>query len=245
VTSVAELQRAMSRVCFDREPSPHDVALLGSERAILYRDLVRSRLRGLIPMVLPRTEKVLGAGRVDALFARFLAEAAPSSRYFREVIPSFLAFALPELAASGAPEHARDVAVLESTQWEVGWREAADVGALAPFDLERVPVAHPTLRLLTLGHALEGGVIAEPARKVATYAAIHRRADQRVETRVLDATGARLLAQWSRGDRTAIEGVQAVLVEERRAADEKFVERMSALLAGLLDSGALLGSRPA
>lgn len=243
---VAELQRALARVCFGREIDPADLARLGGERAAIYRGLVRSRLRDLIAVALPETERALGREATSALFADFLAESPPSSRYFREVIPAFLDFVLPRLAGPTFPEHARDLARLEGTRWELGWRDGAIEGDLVEIDLEKVPVAHPTLRVLALSYAVhrgppEGGAIPE---KGSFFVSVHRRPDFVVETRTLDATGARLVRAWSRGDRTAIEAVRSVLEEERRAADAAFVERMGALLSALVASGAILGSRP-
>ena len=57
-------------------------------------------------------------------------------------------------------------------------------------------------------------------------------------------TEARLVREWHRGDAPAIEGVRRVLAEEGRAADAAFVDRMTTLLAALLEGGAILGSRP-
>lgn len=243
---VAALQRAMTRVCFDRAPSPDDVAALGGEPILLYRELVRSRIRDLVAIALPRTERTVGKKVISALVDGFLAEAPPRSRYFREVIPAFVAHALPRLRASGSelPAHAADVLALESTRWELGWRDGAVAGPVVPFELERVPVVHPTLRLLALEHAVhrEGGGDEAPERGT-FWVCVHRRPDHLVETRTLDATSARLVRAWSRADRTAIDGVREVLREERREADPAFVERMGTLLSGLLERGALLGSR--
>ena len=248
---VAALQRAMTRVCFDRAPSPEDVAALGGEPILLYRELVRSRIRDLVSIALPRTERTLGKKTISALVDGLLAEAPPRSRYFREVIPAFVAHALPRLRAPGAePAHAADVLALESTRWELGWRDGAVAGPVVPFELERVPVVHPTLRLLALEHAVHradtrvGEAAGDEAPERGTFwVCVHRRPDHLVETRTLDATSARLVRAWSRVDRTAIDGVREVLREERREADPAFVERMGTLLSGLLERGALLGSR--
>ncbi|UJR86180.1 putative DNA-binding domain-containing protein [Sandaracinus amylolyticus] len=236
--TVAELQRAMQRVCFDRAPSPEDLALLGSERALLYRDLVRSRLRELVSKVLPKTEAAIGRARTSALFDGFLAEAPPRSRFFREVIPDFVSFALLRIEG---PAHARDVLALESTRWELAWRAGETPDEIVEFDLEKTPVPHPTLRVLALGHAVHRDVDPPPAG--AFFVSVHRRPDHVVETRTLDATSFALVRAWARGDRPAIDGVREVLAAEGRAPDAAFVEKMSALLTALLEAGALLGSR--
>ncbi|AKF10410.1 putative DNA-binding domain-containing protein [Sandaracinus amylolyticus] len=234
--TVADLQRAMQRVCFDAAPSREDLALVGSERALLYRELVRSRLRELVSKVLPKTEAALGRARTSALFDAFLAEAPPRSRFFREVIPELVAFALPRVEG-----HARDVLLLESTRWELAWRAGEVHGDVVELDLEKIPVAHPTLRVLALGHAVHRDV--EPPPAGAFFVCVHRRPDHVVETRTLDATSFALVRAWARGDRPAIDGVREVLAAEGRAPDQAFVEKMSALLTALLEAGALLGSR--
>lgn len=243
---IAELQRAMARVCFDRTPAERDLEALGMDRARLYREMVRHRLRELISIALPWTERTIGRAETGALFASFLAEAPPRSRYFREVVPAFLAFVRPRLESPIYPAHARDVAALEGTRWELGWRAAEITGPIEELSLEKVPFPHPTLRVLSLGHAVHR---ADPSATEAPasgefFVSVHRRPDHRVETRTLDATGARLVRAWASADRTAIESVRLVLAEEGRGADPAFVESMGALLAGLLESGALLGSRP-
>lgn len=234
-SSVAELQRAMQRVCFDRAPSADDLATLG-EQAALYRDLVRSRLRELISKALPRTERALGRARVTEIFVGWLAEAPPRSRFFREVIPSFTAFALAGL--EGLPA---DVLRLESVRWESAWRTGEIPSEIEDFDLEKVAVPHPSLRVLELGHAVHRDE--DPPAAGTFYVCVHRRPDHLVETRTLDATSYALVRAWARGDRPAIAVVREVLASESRSADAAFVEKMGALLAALVESGALLGSR--
>ena len=240
--SLPELQQAMVRLCFDPAPDARDVETLGGEAVLLYRELVRSRLHELVGLVLPRSAGVLGPERTAALVDGFLATDPPRSRYLRDVIPAFVAHALPRLG-EGAPRHAADVMRLESARWEIGWRPARVEGAVGPPSLERALVPHPTLRLLRLDHALRDGEIA-PALPGASHACLHRRDDHLVETRPLDATSARLVAGWMRSERPAIEEARAVLAEEGREADAAFVDRMSSLLAALLESRAFLGSRP-
>jgi hypothetical protein len=244
---IAEMQRAMARVCFDRTPSERDLEALGMERARLYRDMVRSRLRELVSVALPWTERTIGRAETSALFASFLEDAPPRSRYFREVVPAFVAFVLPRLQGSMYPAHAGDVAALEGARWELGWRSGEVTGPIEDLSLEKVPVPHPTLRVLSLGHAVHradasAAIDAPPAGEF--FVSVHRRPDHRVETRTLDATGARLVRAWARADRPAIDAVRMVLAEEAREADAAFVESMGALLAALSESGALLGSRP-
>lgn len=242
---LAELQRAMTRVCLDVTPSEQDLATLGSERARLYREMVRIRFRELISVALPWTERTIGRAQTTALFRAFLAEAPPRSRYFREVVPAFLAFVRPRLEGPMVPEHARDVALLEGTRWELGWRHAEIETPSGEVALEKIPLPHPTLRVLTLGHAVHrmDPSATESPEKGSFFVCVHRRPDFLVETRTLDGTGARLVTAWARADRPMIDSVREVLQQEGRDPDAAFVEKMSSLLTALVESGALLGSR--
>ncbi len=244
---IAEFQRAMVRVCFDRAPALHDMERV--EGARLYREMVRTRLRELISAALPWTERTLGRAQTTAFFHAFLAEAPPSSRYFREVVPAFVAFVRPQLEVASAPEHAHDVLLLEGTRFELGFRHANIDETVIEIALDKVPVPHPTLRVLTLDfavHQMNADEQADPTHvppKGTYFVSVHRRPDHLVETRSLDGTGARLVRAWQRSDRSVIECVRDVLAEERREPDHVFVERMSGLLAALVESGALLGAR--
>lgn len=246
---IAELQRAMARACFDGEPSARDVELVGREGVRLYRDMVRTRLRELISIALPWTERTIGAASTTQLFSDFLAESPPRSRFFREVVPAFVVFALPRLEGTSHAEHARDVALLEGTRFELGFRPAEVHEPLLEIALDKIPVPHPTLRVLTFGsavHQMSAEAQADPSyvpAKGRFFVSVHRRPDHRVETRWLDETDARLVRAWMRSDRTVIECVRAVLAEERREADAAFVDRMGGLLAALVEAGAFLGSR--
>lgn len=246
---IAELQRAMARACFDREPSSRDVELVGREGARLYRDMVRTRLRELISVALPWTERTIGAAGTSQLFSDFLAESPPRSRFFRDVVPAFVTFLLPRLEAPAWREHARDVALLEGTRFELGFRHADINESPLEIALDGIPVPHPTLRVLTLGsavHQMSTEAQADPTyvpAKGRFFVSVHRRPDHRIETRTLDETGARLVRAWMRSDRTVIESVRDVLAEERREADAAFVDQMGGLLAALVEAGAFLGSR--
>ena len=59
----------------------------------------------------------------------------------------------------------------------------------------------------------------------------------------MDEVGAQLLEGWMQGNAPAISTVQRVLEARGETADAAFVDRMTTLLSGLLESGAILGSR--
>lgn len=237
-SSVADYQRAIARVCFDRTPSEVDLAFLGADFR-LYRNMVRNRMRDLLATALPRTEAAIGNEEMTRLFADMLAESPPASRYFRELVVDFARYAR-ERATLAVP-HGLDSLYLEATQWELNWRAAPSVGEVSAFSIEKIPVVHPTLRVLDLGYSVHRSDA--PIQSGSFHVAIHRRPDSKVETRTLTDTSARLVREWMRGESTAIDGVRAVLAFEGRQPDAPFLEMMSSLLSVLVERGAILGSR--
>ena len=245
---LAELQRALGRVCTSESPSPSDVEKLGGDAHLVYRRMVRFRIEDLHASALPLTLRALGRPALDALVGRFLAEAPPRSRFFRELPVAFAQWAdalVNELPA--APAHTQDALRLDALRWETRWRWApAPPQAPEPFALERIPVAAPTLRRLDLQHGVHRAPPEDGAswpERATFYLCVHRRPDHVVETRWMDEVGALLVDGWRRGEEPAITTVQRVLESRGQAADQAFVDRMTSLLTGLLESGALLGSR--
>ena len=91
------MQQAFARICFDPSPSPDDLALLhdADERWLLYRDMVRSRLIGMVRSGLPRSSELLGDTRLEASVASWLAGGGPRSRFIRQIVDEIVEHALP------------------------------------------------------------------------------------------------------------------------------------------------------
>jgi hypothetical protein len=247
--SLTELQRAFTRVCFDVEPRPSDLAVLTSDpqRWLMYRRMVRSRLFDMARSGLPRTAALLGKARFDAAVGAYLAERAPHSRFIREVVHELVDHALPGWAADPSlPAHCADLVRYEDTKWAVAsaeWeaREAVD------FDFEAVPVLNPTIRTLTVAHRVDkiGDAGEAPAALDEDHLVIVYRKPEspRIFSYVLNAIGGRLFTAWQ-VERSCADGVRAVMAELDRGPDPRFVDGMAGVLADLVEQQIILGSRP-
>lgn len=247
--SLTELQRAFTRVCFDLEPQPSDLATLTSdpERWLMYRRMVRSRLFDMARSGLPRTATSLGKARFDAAVRAYLAERAPHTRFIREVVHELVDHALPGWAADPElPAHTADLVRYEDAKWRVGsaeWeaREAVD------FDFEAIPVLNPTLRTLSVGYRVdkigdegEAPVALDEPHLVVVY---RKPESPRIFTYVLNAIGGALFTAWQ-VERPCADGVRAVMEELGRGPDPRFVDGMAGVLADLVEQQIILGSRP-
>lgn len=247
MTPVAEIERAAARVCFGVEPSGEDLRLLGDERIWrIYRDMVRKRLREECGLGLKRTAEAAGEA-FDRAFVAHLAEDPPRTRFFREIVTSFAASAVPRFRADASlPAYVADLCVWEAALWEVGdLDDRASAVTPVEFAFDRVPVLAPALRLLQLDHAVHekpaagGGYAARP-----TYLCLHRRTEERsARTWTLDAVTHALLVRFERGAETVTDAIQHVARDRGVAVDQRFVDGLCTVLADFLERGVLLGSR--
>jgi hypothetical protein len=236
VSSLAQTQRAFVALCLDQAPG--NLAELAAEdeaaRLLLYRDMVRWRFHQIAGEVLPRSKSLAGLAFAP-LVDRWISEARPRSRFFRDLPLAFADFAL----AQGALEPlVRDVLVLERARWHAAI--APDGEAPRPFELTAVPVPAPSLTTFVVDHAVQVSGGDEPKR---VHLAVYRRPDLEIETRWSSPTLHALLSGWAVGDRPAIDVVRSVLAAEGREPTPTFVEEMSGFLAELIERGAILGSR--
>ncbi len=245
MTGLADIQRAFTRVCFDRAPREEDLALLYAdrERWLMYRRMVRQRLYEMMRAGLPKTAALLGPEAFDDAVSRYLAEEGPKSRYIRDVVPALVAHALPRWEA---PAHLGDLARYEVAKWQAAsleW-EVEDAGEL---DFEAAPVFNPTLCVVTVHHRVdklgdEDGA-SLPRLVEPHHALVYRKPESpRVFTYVLNDIGGRLVSAWRSGGSCA-DGARAVLAELRREPDAHFIDGMAGVLADLVEQQIVLGSR--
>lgn len=243
-TPEPELDRALAsfeRVIFDTHPEAADLDAFGRhDRALLYRELVRSRLRDLVASALPRTAALLGREALDAELDARISRQPPRTRFFREVVEQLIDRDAPGLASAEHP-HADDLARLELAQFRAMWVEVSSP-VTRDFDFAAIPVVTPTMIRLELAWSVHR--VDRPLERGAFHVAIYRRRDHVVETRWMNAALAAILGQWELGALPAIDGVKAALSGLGRAPTPELVEAMSGMLAELLERGGVLGSRP-
>lgn len=238
--SLRAYQEAALRVFFEREPSDADLLQLGSpERFRLYRNMVRHRLDKVVRAALPRTLRALGDDEAAALITAFFDEAPPRTRWFREVPEHFGAFALGRFTDT-SPAHLRELCQFELARWTVQHLESEPAVNVVALDFNLPPVTTPALRRLRVQHRVDqrGATPREEPANLAVY----RRLDDKPATWVLNDIAAALLDAFVDGQGSLAERVQAVTRARDVAIDEKFLERLSALLADFLERGVLLGS---
>ena len=247
--SLAEVQRAFTRICFALEAPEEDLALLNPprERWLMYRRMVRSRLFGMCRNGLPRTVEVLGKPAVDGAVKRYLAEHGPRTRYIREVVGELLEHTLPTWEADESlPPHLCDLARYEATKWRVSSVEWTATAATADeLDFEGVPVHNPTVDWTEVHHAVhrkdeQRDQRLDAPRRVLVF---RKPDDPRIYALGLSAEGAALYDAWREPDRSFADGVKAYLAAAGREPDAAFVDRMATVLTQLVERQIILGSR--
>lgn len=245
--ALLEKQRAFLSVCFDPTPAQADFDALSGERQrwMVYRDMVRTRLRDMAAVGLPRTRKTLGEARFERAFARYLAEDPPRSRYIRDVVPHFVRSAAPAWERDPElPAYLPDLARYEAAKWVVA-DEEDPTAAAAEFDFDKPALFTPAHRLLRLRHAVhrreDDPRFAEPAP---TQLLVYRRKDgTRAHTWSCNAVTADLVERWAAGEQTVSEAIRTVAEQRGLAVDPRFLDGLCTVLADFIDRGIVVGSR--
>ncbi len=147
---LAEYQRAFARICFAAEPDAADVDAIGgdTDRWLMYRRMVRKRLRRVTGEGIPRTKEALG-DTYDELHGVFLAECGVHSRYIRDAIPEFCEFLLERTE----DRRVEDICRYELAMWMV--RDSADTSlpeGLVEFDFDLPLAVNPAHEVLWARH---------------------------------------------------------------------------------------------
>ena len=240
---LVDVERRFVRVCFAREPREDDLTALGGmrDRWLLYRHMVRTRLRAMIANALSRTVAALGEEAWTSWFDRWLDEAPPRTRYIREIVPELLDYCSPRWERdAGVPPWVIELAALEATRWEVGYTDEPkpEAGELA---FEKVPVLSPATRVLRFAHPVHekrDAYVEQP-----TQLCVYRRPDDKTVVWAVDAFTAGIVEAFATGDRTITDTVKAVAARLEIPLDEKLVHRIGTVLAELVQRGILLGAR--
>jgi hypothetical protein len=240
---LADHAKAMHRVCFDSEPSEADLARLGSrERWLVYRDLVRTRLLGVVEAALPRTRSAAGKEVFGGIVDEWMSAGGPQTRYFRHVPNDLTNFALPILRESAEPWVA-DLARYEIATWSV--RHAPpNPTPDAELTFEAPPVVGNAVIILRLDHPVhESPTPTAGYPRAPVILCLHRNEAHRAIPQKLNPLAADLLEGWQGGDATVAETVQRVAADHGVEIGPAFVEKLSTLIADFITKGILLGGR--
>ena len=246
--ALIDVQRAMLAVCFRAEVPAAALAALAGERDtwLSYRQMVRERLLREIRVALPRSRKLLGDEVLDGLFVRYLDCDPPRTRFFREIVASFVDSALPWLQAdSRLPVVAHDLVRYEAAVWAVSDLDARERETYADFAFDRPAVLSRALRLLHVSHAVHTASDESGQHAAADYwLGIHRKCDgDAPRTWSFNATTFALLERVQRERLPVADAVRQVTAERGIEVDAAFVDRLCGSIAQLIEAGIVLGSR--
>ena len=233
--------QAIHRVCFDVEPSLADLESLGSpERWLVYRDLVRTRLVGVVEAALPRTKKAAGEQCWQQTITDWLSAGAPKTRYFRRVPNEMARFAVP-LWRSREPFWLGDLASYEIALWTA--RHAPpDPKPIEDFRFDRPPIVGASVQLVRLRYPVH-----RAPTPLAAYAAeqtalcVYRNEEHRAVSRTLNPLAADLLESWQSGGETVAESVERTAAAHGVTIGPSFVDKLSSLIADFLERSIVLG----
>ncbi len=216
------------------------------ERLQVYRRLVRGNLKGALQATIPRTLSRLGP-RFAQDFDEFLRETPPSTRYLRDLTPSFLAFACPRWAADATlPAYLGDLARHEALQIEVASLLARPKDQVpAELGLEQGVEFIDALRLVQYAWAVHRLSEDEQARDLPEAGnfslLVYRSPEHDVRYLELGPFAAALLAGLA-SERLSLHAALSQAAERvGRALDDELLGRAARLLAELAERGALLG----
>ncbi|MCS6797998.1 MAG: putative DNA-binding domain-containing protein [Myxococcota bacterium] len=241
---LGDYERTFLRVCFDAAPAEPDLERLGGlrDRWLLYRRMVRARLREMLEKGLPRTLEAVGNAAWQRAVDAWLARRPPRTRFIREVVPDFAAFAAthwreePAIAPFGP-----DLTRYEATRWEVGYRDVAPrrlaaVAFDAPLDV------YDACESLELQWAVHEELETAPVRRVVTLCVYRSPATDRVGWIALSPFGAALLDRARRRlDPTLADSVRRAAELTGRPVDAALVTEVGGLLAMLVERGLVAG----
>ncbi|HEX7478192.1 MAG TPA: hypothetical protein VF331_10325 [Polyangiales bacterium] len=239
-------ERKVQAVCLRAQPDEATLAQLGDRRVwLIYREMVRSRLREEIELGLSRTCRAAGSAAVGQALERYLEVAPPRTRLFREVACHFARSVAPWWRADpSVPAYLAELCAYEAAVWEVADLDARVESAIAEFAFDKAPVLSPALRLLQLSYVVHQ-IPSDEAQYAAEtcWIAVHRPADdQRVQPWRLNQLTYDLLARWQVGGVTITQATEQVARAHGRAVDATFVDGLCTVLADFIDKGIILGS---
>ncbi|WP_434414962.1 multinuclear nonheme iron-dependent oxidase [Nannocystis pusilla] len=267
-----DIQRALSRLIVDLDGEPGTRAELSEflrergvgpaavaslagvapERLLVYRQLIRRQVRGVLADLLPRTAAVRGQAVFDADADAWLAELGPRSRLLRDLPGEFAAWAAPrwsiEHVPGGmprAPAWLGDLARHELLTHEVGAAPLRPPADPRPFALDARLEFDPSARLGRFAFAVHE-LTDEPdaiPRCEPTALLLYRDREHTVRTLHLSPLADALLDALLVRGTTVEQAVREAAAATSSALDGELLGRVSVLLADLGERGAVLGAR--
>ena len=251
--SLFSYQTQLRDALFASDPPDAALARLGAapERWKVYRRMVRTRFAESVEHGFERLRAAVGADHFRELVWQFLADSPPRSHYLRDVPGEFLQFFERNrdrlTRAYVLPAYALDLARYEWAEVETAYSfEDASATEVGPFDMHRVAVLSPALRLIDLAYPVHrmGTPSHDDAMAPAPFSLCLYRDPRTHEVEALELTPitAAMLSSMQRHDATLTEVVRNAAVAVGATVDTAFVDALSRLLADLIERGVLLGS---
>ena len=247
---LAETQRRFARVCFAEAPQEADIEALGGlgDRWLLYRTMVRRRLIRMLESGLPRTVGNLEPALWDQLTETWLAQAPPTTRFIRDVVPAFVAHFDQRPNSQNEPAWLVDSLHYECARWTAAYDERKVEGDTTSFSFDVAPLINPTLRLLQVSHHVHR----QPDNRSpeergfpngTALLAVYRRRNDRVAATVLSNRTFAWLDALRSSNRPTSETIQEVARKCGESIDAAYVEALGSTLAMLLENEILLGGQ--
>jgi len=231
--------------------STEDLAALAKtpERLGLYRRLVRANLLGVTARMMPRTRARLNVVGVafDESFDAFLAEAAPTTHYLRDVPAEFVAWVEPRWRARPeVPRYAADLARHELVHFQIAAApHLTSPPAVADLSLDRALVFTPAIRLMRYAfavHALPDELLDRTLPEARAVALLVYRDDENT-VRLLELTPlAALIAERVFEGSALGEAVAAACRSSSTALTPEVLASTAQMLADWANRGILLGA---
>ncbi|WAS98953.1 multinuclear nonheme iron-dependent oxidase [Nannocystis punicea] len=248
-------RRGLSEFLRARGVGPAAVAALAEvdpERLLVYRQLIRRQVRGVLADLLSGTAAARGQVAFDADADAWIAELGPRSRLLRDLPGEFVAWATPRWSNEHvledlpeAPAWLLDLARHELLTHEVGASPPRPPGDERPFGLDARLEFDPSVRLGRFAFAVHEHPDAPDVapRREPTALLLYRDREHAVRTLHLSPLAEALLDALLLRGVTVEQAVREAAEATGSAIDGDFLGRVSVLLADLSERGAIRGAR--
>ncbi len=251
---------AFIRACFSEALELENTQRFGDpKRFMIYRQMVRSRIRRMVETALPRTFLALGDRVTQGWYAGWLESTPPTTPYFRELPVQFA----DHVFAQGNPFEGlacwtEDLMRYELLRWRTSYIPHEASSSVVPFDFDKRVVLNPSASLYQSTFdvpqlmRMEAPLVAGKAYLVADHLVERTHVSRcvfrdpqshRVRSMALNPLAQALLEGWESDENTAKEVVDKVIEQRNITKNGEFITGLGTLLAQLVEAGVVLGSR--